>query len=191
MTRRTDPRTIVRSLVLAFVAAGCSTGTPSATPMPVATSAAEFAAAWCSSLEGLARAIGNPDTAADSKLSAALDVAIERADYAGVDQVASQMKAELEAGRAFAAVAAGWPPGAAMMVHVDRLLLAAEAMVEAKRAGARQGRGAADGLGQAALEQAGGIAAWQGMFDAAKSLPAEALARMTDCRWWEAGAPGS
>jgi hypothetical protein len=113
-------------MILALVAAGCGASTPSETPMPVATTADEFADAWCSSLQAMARAIGNPDTAADSKLSAALDVAIERGDAASVEQIAAQMKAELETGRRFAAVAAGWQPGEAAMVPVDRLILAFE-----------------------------------------------------------------
>jgi hypothetical protein len=186
--RRTGPAAIVLSMIVVFAAAGCGGGTPGATPMPVATTADEFAEAWCSSLEAMARAIGNPDTAGDSKLSAALDVAIERADYAGVEQVAAQMRAELETGRRLAVVAAGWQPGAATMVQLDRLILAFEAMVEAKRAAASQGLGAADGLAQTAFEQAGGLEAWQGMFEAARALRTEDLGAMTDCRWWEAGA---
>jgi hypothetical protein len=188
MYRRTGPAAIVLSIIVVFAATGCSGGTPTATPIPVATTADEFAEAWCSSLQAMARAIGNPDTAADSKLSAALDAAIERGDYAGVEQVAAQMKAELETGRRFAAVGAGWQPGAATMVQLDRLILAFAAMVEAKRAAASQGLGAVDRLAQTAFEQAGGLEAWQGMFEAARSLPAEDLEGMTDCRWWEAGA---
>jgi hypothetical protein len=189
MTRRTGPTTIVLSMILALVAAGCGGSTPSETPMPVATTADEFADAWCSSLEAMARAIGNPDTAADSKLSAALDVAIERGDAASVEQIAAQMKAELETGRRFAAVAAGWQPGGAAMVPVDRLILAFEAAVEAKRAGATQGIGPAEQLSQAAFMRAGGLEAWQGMFETARALPPGPLERIGACRWWEAGAP--
>lgn len=174
--------------LLALAAAGCSGGAPSPSTLPVATSADEFAAAWCGSLEALARAIGNPDTAADSKLSAALDAAISRADYTGVEEVAAQMKAELATGRQLASVAAGWPPGTAMAGQVDALLRAVEVLVETKRANATRGLGEADGAAQAAFEAAGGIEAWQGMFEAARSLPADATAGM-DCRWWEAGAP--
>lgn len=188
MSRRSGPP-IVLLLCLALAAAGCNAGAPGVTSMPVATTAEEFGEAVCSSLEAMARAIGNPDTAADSKLSAALDAAMERGDYAGVEQVVAQMKAELATGRRFAAVAAGWEPGATMAGQVDALIGAFEAMVEAKRAGASQGFGAATGLGQTAFEQAGGIEAWQGMLEAGRTLPPESLQGLGECRWWEAGGP--
>jgi hypothetical protein len=180
-------RTALAALLL-LAAAGCTGGVPSQSALPVATSADEFAAAWCSSLEALARAIGNPDTAADSKLSAALDSAITRADYAGVDETAARMRAELATGRQLASVAAGWTPGAAVAGQVDALLRAVEVLVETKRANAARGLGEADRMAQAAFEEAGGIEAWQGMFEAARGLPDDATARL-DCRWWEAGAP--
>lgn len=187
MSRR-SASPIVLLLCLAL-AAGCSAGAPGVTSIPVATTSEEFGEAVCSSLEAMARAIGNPDTAADSKLSAALDAAMERGDYAGVEQVAAQMKAELATGRRFAAVAAGWEPGAAMAGQVDALIRAFEAMVEAKRAGASQGLGAATGLGQTAFEQAGGLDAWQGMLESGRTLPPDTLQGLGECRWWEAGAP--
>jgi hypothetical protein len=175
-------------LLIGLALAGCSAGAPSQSTLPVATSADEFAAAWCGSLEALARAIGNPDTGADSKLSAALDAAISRADYAGVEEVAAQMKAELATGRQLASVAAGWPPGTATAGQLDALLRAVEVLVEARRANATRGLGEADRVAQAAFEEAGGLEAWQGMFEAARGLPADVAAGM-DCRWWEAGAP--
>jgi hypothetical protein len=176
------------ALLLSLAVVSCSGGAPSPTPLPVATSASEFAEAWCASLEALARAIGNPDTAADSKLSAALDAAITRGDYAGVEEVAAQMQGEIATGRRFAMIAAGWPQGAAMAGQVDALLRAVEVLVETKRANASRGLGEADGAAQAAFEQAGGIEAWQGMLEAGRTVPPDAMARM-NCRWWEAGAP--
>ncbi len=191
MRPRRAATTIALSLLVVLTAAGCGGGTPRDTPTPAAMTADEFAAAWCSSLEAMARAIGNPDTGADSKLSAALDAAIERGDFASVDQIAAEMRAELETGRRFAATAAGWQPGTAAMAPIDRLIVAFQAAVEAKRAGARQGLGAADRLAQTALEQARGLEAWRAMFDTAKTLPPGVVERIGDCRWWEAGAPSS
>jgi hypothetical protein len=137
----------------------------------------------------MSRAIGNPDTAADSQLSAALDDAINQGDSAAVDQTAASMQAELDSGRRFAAAAAAWEPGAATAELVDQLIVAFKAFVEAKRAAAVQGLTAADALAQSALEQAGGITAWQSLLGGEANLPADATALLSDCRWWEAGAP--
>jgi propanediol dehydratase small subunit len=180
--------------VVVLVAAGCGQGssptaTPNPTPMPPATSASEFATAFCSSLQGMARAIGNPDTAADSILSAALDDAIRSGDAAAVEAAAARMQAELESGRRFAAVAAAWEPGAKLAGVVDQLIVAFEAMVEAKRAAADQGLAAADQKAQAALMDAGAGTAWQALLSGESKVPSEAANRLVDCRWWEAGAP--
>lgn len=191
MARRTSIASALLATAVALVSIGCAQGTSGATPLPVATSADEFATAVCSSLRTIGRAIGNPDTGADSALSASLEAAITRGDYAGVEQTAATMTAELERGRLLAGVAAGWQPGAALIVHVDRLLLAFEAMVEAKRTGARQGLEAAGTLGQTAFERAGGLEAWQGMLGSFRDLPAEVLSVMEDCRWWEDDAHAS
>ena len=177
--------------LLVFVA-GCGQGSapsPTATPMPLARSADEFAAAFCSSLSAMARAIGNPDTAADSQLSAALDDAIKSGDKAAVERVAASMQAELATGRQFAAVAGGWEPGAKAAQLADRLIVAFVAFVEAKRAAAAQGLTAADERAQAALIQAGGGAAWESLLGGDAKLPTDASEKLSGCRWWEAGAP--
>jgi hypothetical protein len=51
-----------------------------------ASNADEFVEEWCLSFAAMTRAIGNPDTAADSELSASLDAAIEAGDQAGLDK---------------------------------------------------------------------------------------------------------
>lgn len=184
-------RRLLASLAIALLATACDqAAAPTPTPIPAATSADEFAAAWCSSLKAMVRAIGNPDTGDDSELSAAFDVAIERGDAAEVQRLAAAMSAELAAGRQFAAVAAGWEPGSAAGTAVDRLLLAFGAMVHAKRAAAGEGLAAADERGQIALEQGGGLAAWQTMLETARAVPPDAMQHLEDCRPWdEGGAP--
>jgi hypothetical protein len=184
--------TVAVSLTLV---AGCSGGSPSSptptassTPAPKATSAREFATAVCSSLTAMSRAIGNPDTASDSVLSAALDEAIRAGDAARVQEAAASMKAELESARQLAAVAGGWQPGAAAAVQLDRLMLAFEAWTEAKRATASQGLAAAETAAQAALIKAGGGEAW-GALIGYGAIPAEAREGLVGCRFWEAGAP--
>jgi hypothetical protein len=173
------------AVVVTLVTACGQAAAPTPTPIPVATSADEFAAAWCSSLKSMVRAIGNPDTGDDSELSAALDAAIERGDAAEVQRLAAAMSAELATGRKFAAVAAGWEPGSAAAVAVDQLLLAFGAMVDAKRAAADEGRAAAEERGQSALEQAGGLAAWQSMLETARAVPPDAMQQLEDCRPWD------
>ena len=118
-------RRLLASLAIASLAAACGeAAAPTPTPIPAAASAEEFAAAWCSSLKAMVRAVGNPDTGDDSELSAAFDAAIERGDAAEVQRLAGAMSAELATGRQFATVAAGWEPGSAAASAVDRLLLA-------------------------------------------------------------------
>ena len=126
----------------AVLLAACAAGPSSSpTPMPPATSAQEFGVAACSSLTAMSRAIGNPDTAADSVLSAALDDAIRAGDQARVNEAAARMQAELDSARSLARVARGWPPGATMGATLDRLMVAFAAFVEAKRAHAPAGPG--------------------------------------------------
>jgi hypothetical protein len=193
MARHVLPKAALALLLVSTAACGqaaAPTPSPSSTPIPAPTSAAEFATAFCSSLESLARAVGNPDTASDSVLSAALDEAIRNGDVPAVDEAAASMQAELEAGRRLAAVAAAWGPGSAAAGVVDRLIAAFAAMVEAKRAAAGQGLAAADAEGQAALVEAGGLTAWQELlYGGGTPMPAEASERLKSCRWWEAGAP--
>lgn len=185
------PTAIAAFAAVALV--GCSAApaaSPSPTPMPKATSVQEFGAAACSALTAMSRAIGNPDTASDSVLSAALDDAIRSGDLAAVDAAAARMQTELASGRQLAAVAAGWAPGAETAGNVDQLIAAFEAMTEAKRAAASQGLKAADQAGQTALMAAGAADAWQALIGGG-SMPGEVRASLSGCRFWEAGAPSA
>lgn len=113
------------------------------------------------------RAVGNPDTGTDSELSKALDEAVQRGDPAEVGRLAEAITTELESGRQAASRAAAWPPGFPAMSELDRVLLAFEAMIDAKR----QAAGNPDGPDpQAAFEAAGGVASWQAMFEAARAM---------------------
>ena len=196
MTRMVLARVSLAAL-LVFVASCAQASAPSptakatATPMPLAQSADEFAAAFCSSLSAMARAVGNPDTAADSKLSAALDDAIKSGDTAAVERAAASMQAELATGRQFAAVAVGWEPGAKAAQLADRLIVAFVAFVDAKRAAAARGLTVADEQAQAALIRAGGGTAWESLLGGDAKLPSDAAEKLSGCRWWEAGAPGT
>lgn len=173
-------------LLLVPLAAGCGAGVPTAdaspttvpgsTPGPALTSFEDYAVSACAAWDALFRAVGNPDTAAGSDLSKALDAAVEAKDGPEAARLASEITAELESGRRAAAVAGTWPPGAPAMVQMDRILLAFEAMVAAKAAVAAGAPGTIEP--QAAFEQAGGVAAYFAWIDAVRARP-------------DAGAPGS
>jgi len=157
--------------MIVVVLAACSAGTPNPTPsptlvltpVPVATTFGEFRTAFCRSWEAIFRAVGNPDTASDSELNAAMEAAIDRNDLAEVDRLAALIEDELTAGRAQVAFGAGFEPGAAMMREMDRLFVGFEAMIEARRDAAHQGAKDWENRGQAAFEAAGAIEAWSSM----------------------------
>jgi hypothetical protein len=156
-------RSIGLSAILAAAALvdACGGGSASPTLPPGATSFEEFRTASCAAWESLFRSVGNPDTAAGSELSHALEDAIARGDSATADQKAAAIHEELEAGRAHVAVAAAWAPGAAPMAQLDRVLVAFETYVAAERAAGGDGLTAAREKAQAAFEAAGAIEAWQ------------------------------
>lgn len=170
-------RNVFMALIVA-AAAACGTGAPSSTPLAVATSFDEYAPAFCSAFQALFRAVGNPDTAADSELSKALDDAVAAGDGASADQVAAKVMSELETGRQHAAFARGWPPAAPMMAHMDRVFVAFEAMTEAKRTAAKA-PGSLDP--QAVLEQAGGVDAWMALLTAWPTIEAQRPAGVQPC----------
>src|SRR3970282_2404404 len=87
----------------------------------------------------------------------ALEDASAGGGVATADLQAQASRDELEAGRAHAAVAASWPPGAAPMAQMDKVLVAFEVYIEAERAAAAEGLAVARGEGQAAFEAAGGL----------------------------------
>ncbi len=149
---------------LVLTAAGCSA--PAASSL-APTTFEEFATNACDAFSAMFRAVGNPDAGTDSELSKALDDAVQRGDPAEAGRLAEAITTELESGRQAASQAAAWPPGFAAMSELDRVLLAFEAMVDAKRQAA--GNNSAPDP-QAAFEAAGGTASWQGMFEAARAM---------------------
>jgi hypothetical protein len=153
-----------RLAILVLSLAACSA--PAASSLAPATFE-EFAANACYAFGAMFRAVGNPDAGTDSELSKALDEAVQRGDPAEAGRLADAITVELERGRQSASRAAAWPPGFAAMNELDRVLLAFEAMIDAKR----QAVGNPDAPDpQAAFEAAGGITAWQAMFEAARAM---------------------
>ncbi|HEX4897384.1 MAG TPA: hypothetical protein VFV53_03395 [Candidatus Limnocylindrales bacterium] len=157
---RPRPTRLVAALLVAAVVAACG-GAASPTPRPGATTFEEFRTANCAAWEAMFRGVGNPDTAAGSDLSHALEAAIEAGDEATVEAKAAAIRTELEAGREHAAFAGAWEPGAAPMAAMDAVLVAFEAYIEAERGAAMNGLSAAKGAGQAAFEAAGAMKAWE------------------------------
>lgn len=155
------------ALVLA-VPAACQGGAPSPSSSPVAASFEEYAVGFCAAFEALILAVGNPDTAAGSELSKALDAAVVAGDGTSADQLAAKITSELESGRQHVAYARGWPPAAPMMADLDRVFVAFEAMTAAKRTAANQGPDSVDP--QAAFEGAGGVDGWVAMLTAWQTI---------------------
>jgi len=170
-------------MLIAASTAACGTGapnpppsltpspTPSPTSLPAATSYDEFAASFCSAFEALFGAVGNPDTAAWSEPSLALDAAVAAHDGVAADRLAEQIIGELESGRRDVAIGGGWPPGAPVMDQLDRVFVAFEAWTTAKVALAKGGPGAIDP--QVAFEGAGGVEAWHAMFEAGRAMSSQ------------------
>ena len=169
--------------LLAIMVAACGTGAPSAasspTPRPAATSFEDYAVSFCSAWEALFRAVGNPDTAAGSVLSRALDAAVAAKNGPEAERLAKEITAELESGRGHAEVAGGWPPAAPAMTQMDRLFVAFEAMIAAKAAAAAGGPDAVDP--QTAFEQAGGVEAFFAMIEAMRARPSAGQAGSQQC----------
>lgn len=154
------------ALALLVAVAGCGGGGPGPTSSPVDSYEA-YAAAACPAWDALFRAIGNPETAGWSEPHLALIEAVDAGDVDEADRLAGEITDELEAGRRHVAVAAGWPPAEATMTQLDRVFVAFEAMVEARRTAASSAAGGPDP--QAAFEAAGGVEAWFAMFEAARA----------------------
>ena len=151
--------------LLTLIAACGPAATPSSPGPPGAQSYREYAAAACIALQALWNGYGNPDTAGLSPLMRAFEDAVKQGDAVAAGSRADAVLAELERGRASAAIAAGWPDGTQSMVQMDRLLLATEAMVRTRQAATSLGYLEATNRGQAAFEAAGGIDAWYGMLN--------------------------
>jgi hypothetical protein len=115
-------------------------------------------------------AVGNPDSGANSELMRALNEAVRSGNEERARQLADQVLAELERGRQSAAAASAWQPGSATMLQLDRVLVAYEAMVQAKVQGAGGEPSAPDP--EDAFRVAGGLDAWGAMFEAAQGVVA-------------------
>ena len=172
---------VLATVSLALAVAGCGPGAVATTAPHSVGSFQEFFATWCPAMQGMLRAIGNPDSGSDSELSKALDAAIVEANPAAVGQVTAQIRQELFTARQLAASAATWPQGAEMATQMGRLFSAFDAGIEAKRAAASQGLEAASSQQQAAFEMAGGPAAWTDMIAAARSIPEMGRADSPSC----------
>jgi hypothetical protein len=161
---------IVSAVLIALMAAACGGAPSSPSARPAAASYDEYRNAACAAWDALFRAVGNPDTASGSDLSHGLDAAVNAGDVAAADRVAADIVRELKAGREHVAIAGGWSPRAPVMVQLDRVFAAYEAMIAAKRAAARREPNALDP--QTAFEQAGGVEAWFAMFEAGRKAGA-------------------
>lgn len=118
----------------------------------------------------MVRAIGNPDTGADSDLSFALEQAIEQGDVAAAADAAGKIRAELRFARQEASRIAGWSEGAPVANDLDRFLAALEVYLEALVRAAPKGMPDAQNEAQQALEGAGAMAAWMAMFKGVSAL---------------------
>lgn len=161
------PLRIVFAALLAFAGAACEGSPPSATAGPAVDSYDEYAVASCAAWDALFRAVGNPDTASGSDLGRSLDQAVAAGDAASAERVAVHIVRELQAGRKLVAVAGGWQPRIQVMIQLDRVFAAYEAMIAAKVAAARREPNAIEP--QAAFERAGGVEAWFAMIDAMRA----------------------
>lgn len=156
---------IVVALSVAIGVTGCGSGSGSPTPPPAATSYEEFHGAFCGAWGSLFTAVGNPDTGELSPLLADLEAAIEAGDGAAVEAAARRIQDELRTGRIRTAFGAGWAPSRRGMAQLDRLLVAMQALIEARRMNWREGLAGASAKGQASFEGAGGLEAWNAMLD--------------------------
>jgi hypothetical protein len=150
-------------------AAVSAVATPATSPAGGAATHDEFNVLLCDSFRAMFRAVGNPDTGSHSDMLKALDAAIARRDAAAADSASAAVLAELARGRASAAGAAMWPPGAALAGAENSVLAAYEAGVRAETAVAAQGPAAATPAMQLAFEAAGGVQAWRSMLTAAST----------------------
>ena len=164
-------------VVLATVA--CGGGAQGASPQPKAATFDEFGTAYCAAWDELFTAIGNPDTGSVSALRAEFEKAVTAGDTVSAERLAATITGRLEAGRAHVAVASGWQSAGPMLAQLDRVFLAFEAMVAAKRAEVTNDPGAL--TAQAAFEKAGGVEAWRAMFEAGRTMQRPANAGDRRC----------
>ena len=173
------PLGAIAIVLIALVGAACGTGAPSASPTPAAATYAGYETAFCAAFTSLIIAVGNPDAGTPSVLSKSLDDAVTVGDAAAAESVAATITRELESGRQEAALAGGWEPGKSTTVAIDHVLVAFEAEIAAKVAGAKHAAGAVDP--QTALEKAGGVEAWSALVGGVGTLAVPADASPKPC----------
>jgi len=163
-------RAAALAIVVLAVAACSSSASTAASVAPSLAPATfdEFTTQFCGAVTSLFRAVGNPDANTPSVMSKALDDAVNAGDGVAADKAAAAMMAELESARVQTAAAARWQPTAAIMVHMDRLIVAYEALTTAKETLAHT-PGSPDPF--KAFEQAGGREAWAGVVGGVGSIP--------------------
>ncbi len=184
MTQPSTRAIAIAMVLVAGLCVGCRSGEPGgakpsdSSPARAATYE-EFGSAFCNAFGALFTAVGNPDTGIGSQLSLSFEAAVAAGQATKADQLATTITAQLEQGRGQAAIAAGWAPGAPSMAQLDRLFVAYEAMVAARRTSVDPAGGGVSP--QAAFEGAGGPAAWTGMFEAARTMTRPAGAAPVRC----------
>lgn len=168
MTR--TARLTIALFLVSLAAAACGPTTPAASGPPKAATFDEFGAAYCAAWDELFTAIGNPDTGSKSALYAEFEKAATAGDAANTERLARMVNAHLSTGRGHVAVATGWSSARPMLAEMDRLFVAFATMTDARRSGTDA---------QAAFEKAGGVVAWQALFEAARTIdrPADAGSR--------------
>ncbi len=174
-TRRSVAVAAVTALLAVSAAvAGCGSASTSSPTPHLAATYQEFVAANCAAAQALFRGYGNPDTAALAAPMQDFDDAVTRGDIAGATLKGAAVKATFVAGRAHAAVAAGWAPAGVAMMHLDRMLGGLIAMVDAEVAVIGHGPVKAREAGQRAFDAASGPEDWygwlQGLGDALKTV---------------------
>jgi hypothetical protein len=177
-------RALVVGVALGLVLVACG-GVPGASTVAsgqaAPTTYGEYSAGFCTALLAMTRAIGNPDTGADSDLSFAMEQAIDRGDLTAAREAAGMIGAELRAARQEASRIAQWSEGAPAAGELDRFLAAFEVYVAAMMAAAPQGLPAAQTAAQQAFEGAGALTAWMGMWEGVSALANSPERPMLDC----------
>ena len=166
-------------LAVAACASSASSAPPSASPSLAPITFDEFSTQMCGAFTSLFRAVGNPDANTPSVMSKVLDDAVKAGDGPAADAAAAAMMAELESARVQAAAAARWQPTAAVMVQMDRLIVAFEALTTAKVTLAHT-PGSPEPF--KAFEQAGGREAWAGVVGGVGAIQVPAGASPQPCK---------
>lgn len=170
----------VIAVVIAASAVACGASTASPSPSPAgATNFDEYATAFCSAWGTLFRVVGNPETASWTDAVQQLQAAADAGDDATAAGLQGAINTELEAARLQIAYAAAWPPAASTMAEMDRFFVAEELWIVAYVDIAKGVPDAPDA--QAAFEAAGGLDAWQAMFEAYAEMAPHRPASVDQC----------